>query len=180
MKLKQRVFLRFLLAILVILKSNLIFAQIQQKQVGHVFYHVIPFNQSIVERNDSIATYINNYILQNSPKSFPPVLLYISDQSQNNSITNFEFIQVYYQEFVGQMFEKYSSFTGIVQEHVGIHIALRDNHFENAIISIKHAVRNLKNLKKELRIAIKKQRQERLNEEDLDYSYLFKRNINGG
>jgi hypothetical protein len=172
MRVASKILIPTILFVFLSVQHDVAFGQIQQRQVGRVYYHVLPSNDSLTKRNDSIAGAINAYILKYTSRSFPPVWLYIYDQSPDR---NLEFVQVYYQEFKGQLFDELISFTGISGKHLGISIALYDSHHQNALIAIRYAVDNLELLKERLRQAIKRHKQGNISDEEVDYSFLFSR-----
>jgi hypothetical protein len=176
MKIISTSLLRLFIILVVLLQLEPTLAQRQQRQLGKVYYSTITINQSLTERNDSIAKLINDYILKHAPRSFPSVWLYISDQREH-SLSDLEYVQVYYQEHKAQLFDPLTAFTGIDGEHIGISLVLEDNHYKNCIIAIRYAVDHFKTLKKKLKKALKRHRRGTNTDEDLDYSYLFRRNI---
>jgi len=140
-------------------------AQVQLKQVGKIRYYVVPLNESVALRNDSIANAINDYITQYAPKKFPDVLLYITDQNSQSNISNFEEVLVYYQKHRGEFFEK--DILIYDKEHIGISLSLFKNHYQKGMEAIKYAVSNFKKLKKKEKRLSKKKRNDSLTDEDL-------------
>lgn len=144
-----------------------VIAQIQIKQIGKVYYTIIPSNESVSQRNDSIAKAINEYIEQSDVKNFPDILLYINDQNPESKLSNFEQVLVYYQKYQGEFFNKYDNVHGYQKEHIGINLSLYKNHYQKGMESVKYAVNNLKKLKKKEKRLSKKQKRDMLTDEDL-------------
>lgn len=140
-------------------------AQVQSKQVGKVHYYVVPFNESLVLRNDSIANAINAYISQHAPRNFPDVLLYVLDSNPDNTITNFEEVLVYYQKHRGEFFEK--DILIYDKEHIGISLVLFKNHYTKGMKAIEYAVNNFKKLKKKEKRLSRKKKRDTLTDDDI-------------
>lgn len=143
-------------------------AQIQVKRIGKVHYTIIPSNEFVTKRNDSIANALNDYIQENSMGNFPEVLLYITDQSFVTNLTDFEQILVYYQKYLGEFFEKYDNRYLYEGEHIGISLSLSKNHYIKAMLAIEYAVKNLKKLKKEEERLAHKKRKDKLTDKNLE------------
>lgn len=156
---------RIQLTVFVILLSLVTNAQVQVRQTGKVHYYVVPFNESLTLRDDSVAHAINDYIIKHAPNNFPDVLLYITDQNPQSTISNFQEVLVYYQKYQGEFFEKGVLTYG--KEHIGISLALFKNHYQHGIHAVRYAISNLKKLKKKEKRFSKKIKNETLSNEDL-------------
>jgi hypothetical protein len=153
------------LTVTVILSFTLVNAQVQVRQTGKVHYFVVPFNEPLALRDDSIAHHINDYIAKKAPKNFPDILLYITNQNPKSSISNFEEVLVYYQKYRGEFFEK--DILIYDKEHIGISLALFKNHYQKGMEAVKYAVSNFKKLKKKEKRLSKKKNNDTLIDEDL-------------
>lgn len=139
---------KIVLIVVVILVSLFANAQITVKQIGKVHYSIFAGNEALKLRNDSIAAQVNDYVTKHAPKKFPDVLLYLYDQEPQSNLSNFEQVLVYYQKYEGEFFHKYDNVFVYKKAHIGIDIALFENHGIKAISAIKYAIDNFKKLKK--------------------------------
>jgi len=155
------------LILIFILTCSSIIAQVQVKQIGKVHYTVIPSNEFVSHRNDSIAKAMNDYIQQNAAKNFPDVLLYILDSNPNSELTNFQEVLVYYQKYQGEFFNQYDNYYGYSKEHMGINLSLFKNHYQKGMDAIKYAVDNFRKLKKKEKRLSKKKKNDILTDEEL-------------
>lgn len=161
------------LVIVFILTCKLVTAQIQVKQVGKVHYTIIPSNEIVSRRNDSIAIAINNYVQQHAGKNFPDVLIYILDANPNSELTNFQEVLVYYQKHLGEFFNQYNNYYRYEKEHIGISLSLFKDHYKHGMEAIEYAVNNFKKLKKKEKRFSKKKKKDMLTDEDLKSFELF-------
>lgn len=155
------------LIVVFILICTSVTAQIQVKQVGKVHYTIIPSNEIVSRRNDSIAIAINNYVQQHAGKNFPDILIYILDANPDSELTNFQEVLVYYQKHQGEFFNQYNNYYGYDKEHIGISLSLFKNHYQKGMEAIKYAVSNFRKLKKKEKRLSKKKKQDMLTDEDL-------------
>lgn len=158
------------LILIFILNCLSIIAQVQVKQIGKVHYTVIPCNEFVSLRNDSLAKAMNDYIQQYAVKNFPDILLYVSDQNPESKLSNFEQVLVYYQKYQGEFFTQYNNYYGYNKEHICIDLSLFNNHYQKGMKAIKYAVDNFRNLKKKEKRLSKKKKDNILTDEDLNRS----------
>ena len=164
--------IRLALLLLLLFISSVTFCQEKVKIIGNVHYTTVSLNQVISKRNDSIAFAINNYLKAKAPSSFPPVVLYISDQDSMNKLSNFEDVKVYYQRFKGQFFDEYASIS-INEPYLGIHLTLYKNHFIWGMKAIEFAIKHLDELKKKEKLLAKKNNKDKLTEKDLNSYSIY-------
>lgn len=155
------------LIVIFILTWTSVTAQIQVKQVGKVHYTVIPSNEIVSQRNDSIAKAINDYVQQHAVKNFPDILLYINDQNPESELSNFQEVLVYYQKYQGEFFKQYDNYYAYDKPHIGISLSLFKDHHQKGMEAIKYAVVNFKKLKKKEKHLSKKKKLDMLTDEDL-------------